>query len=59
MLNLIYWVIAIVVAIAVISVALVVKYILYGIGLMLCIVILAGIIATGLKQHYQNKKPLD
>lgn len=59
MLSVVYWVLGIAIAIAVVALALVARFVLYGIGLILVIVIIGGIIATGLKEHYRNKKPLD
>lgn len=57
MLKILYWILGIGIAICLVAVALVVKYVLHGIGLILIIVIIGGVIATGLRELAQNKKP--
>lgn len=59
MLKILYWVLGIGLAICIVAVALVVRFVLYGLGIILIIVIIGGIIATGLQQHAQSKKPPD
>lgn len=54
-----YWVVGIAFAIGIVAVALVIKYLLVGIGIILVIGLIAGLIVTGLKESAQNKKPLD
>jgi len=57
MLKILYWILGIGIAICIISVAVVIRFVLYGIGLLILIVIVGGVIATGLQQHAQSKKP--
>lgn len=52
-----YWVVGIAFAIGIVAVALVIKYLLVGIGIILIIGLIAGLIVTGLKESAQNNKP--
>lgn len=59
MLTTLYWLVGILIAIVVVGFLLVLRFILYGIGLLALIIIIGGIIATGLKEVYQKDKPPD
>lgn len=59
MLNVLYWVMGFLIAIVIVGLAIVARFVLYGIGLIALVVIIGGVIGIGLKEHYQNKKPLE
>ena len=56
MLSILYWILGIGIAICIVALALVVRFVLYGLGIILIIVVIGGVIATGLREHAQNKK---
>lgn len=59
MLTAFYWVVGIFIAIVVVGVVLVLRFVLYGIGLLAIIIILGGVIAHGIKEARQTQKPPD
>lgn len=54
--NILYWVMGIGLAICIVALALVARFILYGLGIILVIILIGGVIATGLREQAQNKK---
>lgn len=57
MLSVIYWILGIFGALALIGALMVFKFILYGIGLLAAVIIVAAFIVAALKEHHEGKKP--
>ncbi len=57
MLNVLYWIVGIGIAFCIIALAVVVRFVLYGLGFIILAVIIGGVIATGLRELAQKKKP--